>query len=79
MVDDLYKRPVEDRESLWMAVRPLYMRRDITRSNVQDLVRKTLEEARGNCKIVVRLFNMEWHDYKKLLNFLRKHDCQVLF
>lgn len=79
VVDDLYKRLVEDRESFWTAVYPLYMRRDITRSNVQDVVRKALEEARGNYKIVVRLFNMEWHDYKKFLNFLRKHDCQVPF
>ena len=48
-------------------------------ANVRDLVRKGLEEARGNYKIVARLFNMEQHDYKRFLNFLRKHDCQVPF
>ena len=35
------------------------MQREITRSNVRDLVRKGLEEARGNYKIVARLFNMD--------------------
>jgi hypothetical protein len=42
-------------------------------------VGKGLEEARGNYKIVARLFNMEAGEYKKFLNFLRKHDCQVPF
>jgi transcriptional regulator with PAS, ATPase and Fis domain len=79
VADDLYRRLVEDRESFWTAVYPLYMQREITRSNVRDLVRKGLEEARGNYKIVARLFNMEQGDYKKFLNFLRKHDCQVPF
>jgi hypothetical protein len=42
-------------------------------------VGKGLDEARGNYKIVARLFNMESRDYKKFLNFLRKHECQVPF
>jgi transcriptional regulator with GAF, ATPase, and Fis domain len=79
VADDLFKRLIEDRESFWTAVYPLYMEREITRGNVRDLVRKGLEEARGNYKIVARLFNMEQGDYKRFLNFLRKHDCQVPF
>ncbi len=79
MADDLFKRLVDGRESFWTAVYPLYMQREITRSNVRDLVRKGLEEARGNYKIVTRLFNMDTRDYKKFLNFLRKHDCQLPF
>ena len=79
VADDLFKRLVEGRESFWTCVYPLYMQREITRSNVRDLVRKGLEEARGNYKIVTRLFNMDTRDYKKFLNFLRKHDCQLPF
>ncbi len=79
VADDLYKRLVEGHESFWTAVYPLYMQREITRSNMRDLVRKGLEEARGNYKIVTRLFNMDSRDYKKFLNFLRKHDCQLPF
>jgi len=79
VADDLYIRLVQERESFWTAVYPLYMQREITRGNVRDLVRKGLEEARGNYKIVARLFNMEQNDYKRFLNFLRKHDCQVPF
>jgi transcriptional regulator with GAF, ATPase, and Fis domain len=79
VADDLYKRLTEERESFWAAVYPLYMEREITRGNVRDVVRKGLEEARGNYKIVAKMFNMESRDYKRFLNFLRKHDCQVPF
>ncbi len=79
VADDLYKRLTEERESFWSAVYPLYMEREITKGNVRDLVRKGLEDARGNYKIVARMFNMEQRDYKRFLNFLRKHDCQVPF
>ena len=79
VADDLFKKLIEERESFWSAVYPLYMNREITRSNVRDLVHKGLEEARGNYKIVLRLFNMESNDYKRFLNFLRKHDCQLPF
>jgi transcriptional regulator with PAS, ATPase and Fis domain len=79
IADDLYKKLTEDRESFWTVVYPLYMQREITRGNVRDLVRKGLEDARGNYKIVAKLFNMESRDYKRFLNFLRKHDCQLPF
>ena len=79
VADDLYKRMTEQRESFWVTVYPLFMEREITRSNVREVVRKGLEEARGNYKIVARLFNMEPRDYKRFLNFLRKHDCQIPF
>jgi transcriptional regulator with PAS, ATPase and Fis domain len=79
VADDLYKRIVEQRESFWTTVYPLYMQREITRGNVRDLVRKALEDARGNYKVVTRLFNIDARDYKKFLNFLRKHECQLPF
>ena len=79
LADELFKKLIEERESFWTSVYPLYMNREITRSNVRDLVHKGLEEARGNYKIVLRLFNMESTDYKRFLNFLRKHDCQLPF
>jgi len=79
VVDDLFKKLIEERQSFWTAVYPLYMNREITRSNVRDLVQKGLLEARGNYKIVLRLFNIDAVDYKRFLNFLRKHDCHLSF
>jgi len=79
VADDLYTRLTENRESFWTTVYPMYMAREITRAHVRDVVRRGLEEARGNYKIVARLFNMESREYKRFLNFLRKHDCQLPF
>ena len=79
VADDLYKRLIEQKESFWTTVYPLFMEREITRANVREVVRRGLEEARGNYKIVARLFNLEPRDYKRFLNFLRKHDCQIPF
>jgi len=79
VAEDLYRRMIEQRESFWSTVYPLFIDREITRANVREVVRRGLEEARGNYKIVARLFNMEPRDYKRFLNFLRKHDCQLPF
>jgi transcriptional regulator with GAF, ATPase, and Fis domain len=79
VADELYRRLREEQQSFWTAVYPLYMEREITKDSVRELVRKGLEEARGNYKIVARLFNLDPGDYKRFLNFLRKHDCQLPF
>ena len=79
VVDDLYRRLREDRESFWSAVYPLFMRREITRDQVREVVRRGLEEARGNYRLVTRMFNLAPDDYKKFLDFLRTHDCHLPF
>ena len=79
VVEEMYKRLTVDQQSFWIAVYPLYMQREITKTDVRDLVRKGLEESRGNYKIMLRLFNMDPGEYKKFLNFLRKHECQLPF
>jgi len=79
VADDLYQRLLEDRRSFWTSVYPLYMQRDLTRSTMRDLLRKGLQDARGNYRVVAKLFNMQEHEYKRFMNFLRKHDCHVSY
>ena len=79
VADELVKQMLTEGRSFWDLVYPIYMRRDITRSDLRLIVQKGLEEARGSYKIVSRLFNMDESDYKRFLNFLRKHDCQIPF
>ena len=75
----MYRRITEKRESFWTTVYPLYMEREITKEIVRDVVRRGLEEARGNYRLVAKLFNTQPTEYKRFLNFLRKHDCQLPF
>jgi transcriptional regulator with PAS, ATPase and Fis domain len=79
IADELYERITNEQQSFWTTVYPLFMQREITRSAVRDVVRRGLQDARGNYKIVARKFNLESNEYKKFLNFLRKHDCQPSF
>jgi transcriptional regulator with GAF, ATPase, and Fis domain len=79
LVDELFERLVNRRESFWNTVHPLFIARDMTRGDLRALLRKGLEQAGGSYKAVVQLFNMPPADYKPFLNFVRKHQCQVPF
>jgi DNA-binding NtrC family response regulator len=76
---ELFAKLVNDRESFWKVVYPLYINRHITRDDVRDIIHKGLQEARGNYKIVLQMFNMDRSEYKRFLDFLRNHDCKLSF
>jgi len=75
----LFTRMTTGHESFWHIVYPLFMSRDLTREELRTILRRGLERTGGNYKSLVELFNLEPGDYKRLLNFLRKHQCQVPF
>jgi transcriptional regulator with PAS, ATPase and Fis domain len=79
MVDLLYDRMITHRESFWEVVYEPFMLRDMTRDDLRDIISRGLEQTRGSYRILVQLFNMAEGDYKRFLNFLRKHDCQMPF
>ena len=76
---DLFDRVVRQRESFWSAVYEPFMTRDLTRADVRRLITEGLQQTRGNYKMLIELFNMDPADYKRLLNFLRKHQCHIAF
>ena len=77
--DALYDRMVLGRESFWSAVYAPFMSRDLTRDDLRALVRKGLEHTGGSYRLLTELFRMPASDYKRFLNFLRKHHCHVAF
>ena len=58
---------------------PAFMSRDLTRADLRAVLRRGLQQTGGNYKMLVQLFNMPSTDYKRFLNFLRKHECHVPF
>ncbi len=66
---------IRDGASFWSAVYGPFMARDITRDDVRFIVRRGLEQTRGNYTLLVQVLNLQTTDYKRFLNFLRKHDC----
>ena len=77
--DDLFKALTEGSYSFWDHVHPLFLDRDLTRSDLRELVKRGLAATRGNYQAVVRLFGMPDADYKRFLNFLGTHGCVVDF
>jgi DNA-binding NtrC family response regulator len=73
---ELFTRMVHGGESFWTAVYEPFMMRDITRADVRAIVREGLIHARGGYKALAALFNVP-ADHRRLLTFLRKHDCHL--
>jgi DNA-binding NtrC family response regulator len=78
-IEAVFDRMVDQRESFWSAVYPAFMTRDITRTDLRFIIRRGLRETSGNYKMLVELLNMKPTDYKRFLNFLRKHQCHLPF
>ena len=66
-------------ESFWSVVYPLFVARDLTRTDLRKIVQAGLERTNGNYRLLVQFFNMPGDDYKRFLGFLRKHDCHLPF
>jgi transcriptional regulator with PAS, ATPase and Fis domain len=78
-IEAAFDRMVLHRESFWSVVYPAFMTRDFTRGDLRFIVARGLQETSGSYKMLVELLNMKPTDYKRFLNFLRKHECQVPF
>jgi len=79
VADTLFARVVNGGESFWSAVYEPFMARDLTRTDVREVVRLGLKHTLGNYKMLVTSLNMPPEDYKRFLNFLRKYECHVPF
>jgi DNA-binding NtrC family response regulator len=79
VADEMFTQMTRDRQSFWSVVYPPFMSRDLTRDDLRRIVARGLAQTSGNYKLLVTLFNMGPHDYKRFLNFLRKHHCHMPF
>ena len=66
-------------KSFWVAVHPLFIGRELTKTDVREIIRRGLENTQGSYRKLVELFNMNPNDYKRFLAFLYQHDCHVAF
>ena len=65
--------------NFWDHVARPYCERLITRAQVQHLVRQGLERTRGSYKKMLPLFRIPDSDYKRFMDFLRRHNCHLDF
>jgi hypothetical protein len=63
----------------WESVARPYSERLITKSQVEHVIRQGLERTRGSYKKMLPLFRMPETDYKRFMDFLRRHNCKIDF
>ena len=78
VAESLFRRLVAGGESFWTCVYPLFMRREITRMDVRDLVRRGMESVEGSEEALMRLFNMPLADRSRFDRFLRRYQCEAV-
>jgi two-component system response regulator HydG len=64
-------------ENFWDSVARPYANRQITRGHVEHVIRRGLERTGGSYRKLVQLFNLPESDYKRFMDFLRRHRCNV--
>jgi two-component system, NtrC family, response regulator AtoC len=75
--DEIASHMLDGGESFWSTVYAAFVAHDLTREDVRKIVRRGLDKSNGDYRTLVQLFNMLPEDYKRFLNFLRKHDCYL--
>ena len=63
--------------SFWTAVHAPFMGRELTKSDVREIIRRGLRQTEGSYRKLADLFNLPATDYKRLLAFLYQHDCHL--
>ena|SRR3989344_3351579 len=77
--EELYSEITEEKKSFWDTVHPRFMARDVTKEEIRKLLRMALVATAGSYRLVNQLFNSPPEDYKRLMNFLSKHDLMLDF
>jgi transcriptional regulator with PAS, ATPase and Fis domain len=63
----------------WESVARPYTERLITKNQVEHLIRQGLERTRGSYRKMLPLFRIPDSDYKRFMDFLRRHRCNIDF
>ncbi len=73
--------PVEDVivGNFWDSVARPYAQRLITRNQMEHVIRQGLERTNGSYRGLLPLFHIPDSDYKRFMDFLRRHHCKVDF
>jgi transcriptional regulator with GAF, ATPase, and Fis domain len=71
----LYDQLVSGQAAFWSDVHTQFLRRDLTRKDLQEIVRLGLLATGGNYRSLLPHFGLPEEDYRRLLSFLRAHDC----
>jgi transcriptional regulator with PAS, ATPase and Fis domain len=74
---DVLSRMTDSGQTFWAAVHDPFVARDMTRDTLQRVVCLGLAQCGGDYMALTALFNMGRDEHKRLVTFLKKHECLV--
>jgi transcriptional regulator with PAS, ATPase and Fis domain len=77
--DAAWNEMVGHGKSFWTVVHPLFMDRELTKTDLRQIIRRGLAQTQGSYRKLTELFNIAPNDYKRFLAFLYQHDCHLAF
>ena len=79
VADQAWSEMIANGGTFWTAVHEPFMDRELTKSDVRDIIKRGLQQTQGSYRKLVELFHLKASDYKRLLAFLYQHDCHLPF
>jgi DNA-binding NtrC family response regulator len=77
--DAAWDEMVTNGQSFWTAVHAAFIERELTKTDLRQIIKRGLERTHGSYRKLVDVFNMSPGDYKRFLAFLYQHDCHLAF
>jgi len=77
IADDLFEDLRDERVRFWNDVYPAFLKHDLTRRDIQGLVRRALAATSGDYRRALRFIGIDADDDRRFMNFLASHDCHV--
>jgi transcriptional regulator with GAF, ATPase, and Fis domain len=77
--EELWDRMMDKGESFWTAVYPAFIDRELTKTDLRQIIKAGLQRTQGSYRKLVEIFGMKPNEYKRFLAFLYQHDCHLPF
>ena len=76
-VREIFARLVRGQDSFWPGVYEPFMAHDLSRRDLQELVRFGLEHTNGDYRKLAVTLRLPEQDYRRFLGFLREYQCHL--
>ena len=75
--DRAWDRMILEGETFWSAVYEVLMDRELTKTDVRNIIARGLQHTHGSYRDLMALFHLSPREHRRFLAILHQHDCHV--
>lgn len=75
--EELFRKIKYEKKSFWEVIHKPFLRRELNRKEVKEIIAIGLEQTKGSYKNLLPLFNINQKDYKKFMDIIRIHKLRM--